>query len=157
MSTNNSDHLQLHLWEPGDSVLRTEFNENWEKLDASSAQAQADLANGLDAITAVLNAGGKLARIAWGSYTGNGKYGSANKTKLTFDFTPRLVFVGSNEDAAYDFNRFMYPHTNGCNKNQGTALTVAWGNNSIQWFASGDAYQMNESGKKYYYVAVGFV
>ena len=51
----------------------------------------------------------------------------------------------------------MYPHTNGCNKNQGTALTVAWGNNSIQWFASGDAYQMNESGKKYYYVAVGFV
>ena len=41
MSTNKSEHLQLHLWEPGDSVLRTEFNENWEKLDASAAQAQA--------------------------------------------------------------------------------------------------------------------
>ena len=157
MSTNKSEHLQLHLWEPGDSVLRTEFNENWEKIDASAAQAQADLTNGLDAITAVLNAGGKLARIAWGSYTGNGKYGSSNKTKLTFDFTPRLVFVGSNEDAAYDFNRFMYPHTVSSYVRSGATFTVTWGSSSIQWYNSSDVYQLNESGKTYYYVAVGFV
>ena len=42
MSTNKSEHLQLHLWEPGDSVLRTEFNENWEKLDGETAQIRAD-------------------------------------------------------------------------------------------------------------------
>ena len=42
MSTNKSEHLRLHLWEPGDSVLRTEFNENWEKLDGETAQIRAD-------------------------------------------------------------------------------------------------------------------
>ncbi len=42
MSTNKSEHLQLHLWEPGDSVLRTEFNENWEKIDGETAQIRAD-------------------------------------------------------------------------------------------------------------------
>ena len=31
MATNSSEHLGLHLWEPTDQVLRTEFNENWQK------------------------------------------------------------------------------------------------------------------------------
>ena len=44
MSTNKSEHLQLHLWEPGDSVLRTEFNENWEKLDGETARLDAAVA-----------------------------------------------------------------------------------------------------------------
>ena len=36
MSTNKSEHLNLHLWEPEDDFLRTEFNENFEKVDAAS-------------------------------------------------------------------------------------------------------------------------
>ena len=44
MSTNKSEHLQLHLWEPGDSVLRTEFNENWEKIDGETARLDAAVA-----------------------------------------------------------------------------------------------------------------
>ena len=35
MSTNTSQNLGLHLWEPTDQVLRTEFNENWQKLDTA--------------------------------------------------------------------------------------------------------------------------
>ena len=80
MSTNKSEHLQLHLWEPGDSVLRTEFNENWEKLDASAAQAQADLTSGLGAITAVLNyygAAEKLFRVPAGNFMPAPKVDSA--------------------------------------------------------------------------------
>ena len=33
MSTNKSANLNLHLWEPGDDFLRTEFNENFQKVD----------------------------------------------------------------------------------------------------------------------------
>ena len=40
MATNSSEHLGLHLWEPTDQVLRTEFNENWQKLDTAVGAAQ---------------------------------------------------------------------------------------------------------------------
>ena len=40
MATNSSEHLGLHLWEPNDQVLRTEFNENWQKLDTAVEAAQ---------------------------------------------------------------------------------------------------------------------
>ena len=40
MATNSSQHLGLHLWEPTDQVLRTEFNENWTKIDTAVNTAQ---------------------------------------------------------------------------------------------------------------------
>ena len=33
MSTNRTEHYQLHAWEPGDTFLREEFNENFRLLD----------------------------------------------------------------------------------------------------------------------------
>ena len=35
MSTNKSQNLKLHLWEPEDNFLRTEFNENFAAIDAA--------------------------------------------------------------------------------------------------------------------------
>ena len=35
MSSNKSQNLQLHLWEPEDNFLRTEFNANFAALDAA--------------------------------------------------------------------------------------------------------------------------
>ena len=58
MSTNKSEHLQLHLWEPGDSVLRTEFNENWEKLDGETARLDAAVAAAAESVPLV-----KLAEV----------------------------------------------------------------------------------------------
>ena len=40
MATNTSEHLGLHLWEPTDQVLRTEFNQNWTKIDTAVNAAQ---------------------------------------------------------------------------------------------------------------------
>ena len=51
MATNSSEHLGLHLWEPTDQVLRTEFNENWQKLDAAAAGLREDLTQGLEEVT----------------------------------------------------------------------------------------------------------
>jgi len=33
MSTKKTEHLGLHAWEPQDEFLRSEFNENFQKLD----------------------------------------------------------------------------------------------------------------------------
>ena len=32
---NYTKHYQLHQWEPGDAFLRTDFNEDLEKIDAA--------------------------------------------------------------------------------------------------------------------------
>ena len=47
MATNSSEHLGLHLWQPTDQVLRTEFNENWQKIDTAAAGLREDLTQGL--------------------------------------------------------------------------------------------------------------
>ena len=59
MATNSSEHLGLHLWEPTDQVLRTEFNENWQKLDAAAAGLREDLTQGLEEVTETLATGGR--------------------------------------------------------------------------------------------------
>ena len=37
MATNHTEHYQLNQWEPGDKVLRTEFNEDNAKIDGALA------------------------------------------------------------------------------------------------------------------------
>ena len=34
MATNHTEHCQLSQWEPGDQVLRTDFNADHKKIDA---------------------------------------------------------------------------------------------------------------------------
>ena len=47
MATNSSEHLGLHLWEPTDQVLRTEFNQNWTKIDTAVAETREEIAAAL--------------------------------------------------------------------------------------------------------------
>ena len=64
MSSQKTEHYQLHKWEPGDDFLREEFNENFTKLDAS-------------------------ARMTVGAYTGD----CASSRVIDLGFAPRAVFV----------------------------------------------------------------
>lgn len=68
MSSNNTEHLNLHQWEGGDPFSRAEFNENFAALDAAVA--------------------GRC-RIVVGTYTGNG--GSSQTIPLPF--RPKAVVV----------------------------------------------------------------
>ena len=64
MSSQKTEHYQLHKWEPGDDFLREEFNENFEKLDGA-------------------------ARVVTGTYTGDG-----NSSQLIhLGFQPQAVLV----------------------------------------------------------------
>ena len=68
MSTNKSERYQLNLWEPGDDFIRTEFNENFEKLDGA-------------------------ARVVFGTYTGDG----AATRHIELGFTPRVVYLNDSQ------------------------------------------------------------
>ncbi len=64
MSSLKTEQYQLHHWEPGDSVLREEFNENFAKLDVST-------------------------RLFFGSYTGDG----AAERLISLPITPKAVLL----------------------------------------------------------------
>jgi len=75
MSAQKTEHYQLHQWEPGDSVLRREFNENFAKIDTA-------------------------ARIVVGTYVGDG----AESRHIELGFQPRAVLVANDHGQMSAYN-----------------------------------------------------
>lgn len=115
------------------------------------------------------------ARIATGSYTGTGTYGSSNPNSLTFDFVPKFIWlygqmhnerwghlnynlgyctVVATDTLTTDFvgNRGFYQVGD---YNTMYAKKSADGKN-VQWYVTQNAAgQYNASGYTYYYLAIG--
>ncbi len=72
MSSQKTAHYRLHAWEPADSFLRAEFNENFSAIDAALAALE----------------GGKC-RMTVGSCTGDG----AASQHIELGFTPKAVLL----------------------------------------------------------------
>ena len=68
MASNHTTNYQLCQWEATDKVLRTDFNQDNQKIDAALAA---------------------VPKIAAGTYTGNG---AAART-ISLPFTPQVVFL----------------------------------------------------------------
>lgn len=112
---------------------------------------------------------GDKARVQFGSYVGTGTYGSSNPNSLNLSFTPRFLLVMKGDrptsSRSYaNFALFVYGVANGItvgpsSGNYEIPLYATWNKNSISWYNSnsdyGDTGQMNESGTKYRYVAIG--
>ena len=143
MSTNKSEHLQLHLWEPGDSVLRTEFNENWEKLDGETAQIREDLAAGLAGVT------NGLRKVAAGTYTGND-----GTTNIKLGFKPIAVLVFNQRLDVYGgwLTGLALANSPAYELNNTTTL-LKLTSNGFQAIHGTNA-SMNSSSYKYSYIAV---
>ena len=101
-------------------------------------------------------------RIEYGSYTGNGKYGSSNKNTLSFNHKPVMVFV---QEKKYVSNtkdhalRMVRESTwsNGVTDNYYYSQTVSWGDKSVSWYATSGTsadHQFNKSSTVYNYVAL---
>lgn len=65
-----TEHYQLHQWEGSDPFLRTDFNEDLEKIDTALGALSVD-------------------RIAQGSYVGDG----TNDRIIQLPFAPKFVIV----------------------------------------------------------------
>ena len=133
MATNSSEHLGLHLWEPNDQVLRTEFNQNWQKIDTA------------------VNAAAELPYVI-GTYTGNG---SNDKRTISLGFRPSFVLVSGLRSATRDdhdtLNRIAIwagPFSHGMVNATETGFTVQTDGSTIEQWP-----KLNESGYQYYYIA----
>lgn len=89
MSTNKSQNLNLHLWEPEDDFLRTEFNENFTAVDSAVKSAQTAAVNAQQTADKALSL-----PYATGSYTGNGKDISIN-----LGFRPSFLMISGMRSA----------------------------------------------------------
>ena len=111
-----------------------------------------------------------FAKFQTGSYTGNGKSGQSNPCSLTFNFTPKVVMIVPTE--VYDLGDVSSVGTlwgagiaiNGQTKGffavsefSGSKIycTISWSGATISWYSTNDSYQLNRSGKEYYWVAFG--
>lgn len=104
-----------------------------------------------------------MSRIEYGSYVGTGTCGYANPNTLNFSFSPKFVCVSlGTRDVGSAF--FIRPMPTACSLGyNGSELICTWRDLSLSWWyyttedpSSGYAWnQLNQSGKTYYYVAIG--
>lgn len=102
---NYTQHYQLHQWVPEDNFLRTDFNGDFEKIDAAIHKAQTAAEGAQSAAEAAQAAGegaqstadGK-ATIITGVYTGDD---TASRT-IHLGFQPKAVLVERRDAWRYD-------------------------------------------------------
>ena len=145
-------NYQLPKWEKTDRIQMEDFNDMTATLDAA-LKANADAA-------AAASAAGALCgncKIETSTYTGNGKYGSANPTTLTFPKKPTAVAVFGTyffllltdkftEDKApmiyYDSNTYW------------DSVYFNWQDGTVRFYESSAVKQGNMSGFTYQVIAL---
>ena len=142
MSTNKSQNLNLHLWEPDDDFLRTEFNENFTALDTAVKEDRS-------AIAAAQSTAEQLPYVV-GTYSGAGD----SVKNINLGFYPSLVLIFTNQkyinetSAAGKFSAF------GRNVNSQNKVTLTSEGFQIGPYDSKYIYpSVNNSGAQYQYVA----
>ena len=107
---------------------------------------------------------GDKARVQVVSYVGTGTNSSETPNSLVFDFAPKIVFILGWINTNSNFCQGMlsplldygFCMTSGYSGYGSSAyLTVKSSGNKITWTGKDPYYQLNESGAKYYAVAIG--
>lgn len=101
-------------------------------------------------------------KIATGSYTGTGTYGSSNPNSLTFEFEPKILLVLSNDATGGMLGiRGAQKATTGLATYNGTD-NITFNQNVVSWYYSSGGnsstypyIQMNQASMSYYYIAIG--
>ena len=153
-------NYKLPQWVKADQIKMDDFNGAFANIDAA-LKANADAAAGAASAAAVtalaldVGAGGKNCRVAFGSYTGTGKYGSANPNTLTFPIKPVLVVITSPDSVA----RHVRPVASSASGGGG-AVKLTWGERSLSWYTvdttNPEIRQDNNAGVTYQYMAFGY-
>lgn len=98
---------------------------------------------------------GDKARVQVVSYVGTGTYESDHPNSLTFNFVPKVVMItcGGDTNIFHAFYGMIQVVTD---LSTGYYVTVKWSKKTLSWYSNdGPSYQMNDSGYKYYAIAIG--
>lgn len=147
----------------------------WGFVQSSDRNAYPDIGteNGYEYIYIGIplgNAAQVPVKIATGSYVGTGTYGASNPNSLTFDFKTKVVIVYGNDyyystNGEYISYAFLFSGMPAYNclqtwqnastnmSNIGGYLTIDGA--SVSWYGNSASSQLNDSGKTYYYIAIG--
>lgn len=179
-NTNNTDSVKGKYIQgyptgyPVTSVYYIPADATFSNANGELVCDKAQLVTGYAAIPAgttieYLGKLGDKTRVQFGSYIGTGTYGESNPNTLNLSFTPRflLVMTGDrmNGIGSYaNFALFVYGVANGITVGPSSAnyeipLYATWNKNSVSWYNTDSDYrsggQLNGSGAKYRYVAIG--
>lgn len=154
MASRKTTHYQLSQYEATDLILRADANADNTKID-DALHAHDDT---LQAVQTELSGGGRITRIMFGHYVGDGQYGPDHKNSLQFEFTPVFVYVVEND------NHQKSPMVRGCtetNSTYGNAIHLSWTDNSISWWCdtgitNPHLAQNNSKDDDYYWFAIGY-
>lgn len=141
-------NYQFNLIESGDTFSPNPLNENMEKVEAALTGLDTDLSGQIAAAVTAMGSGGSTARIAYGSYTGDGASGYSNPKTLSFGFKPLLFAV------------YLYSGQTGYVLVRGTqnslaGFNVTWGDTSVSYYADSSSTMCNQERSTYHYVAIG--
>ena len=135
MATNHTTNYNLNLWEPTDSFVREEFNENTTKLDAALA-------------------GKGNCSVYISLYSGKGKYGSQFPTIINLPRNPTaVVVIGGGALLIAHFGR---AETSQVGVSGSGNCEASWGSNSPAMYlesSNSPAHQMNAQGNLYSVIA----
>ena len=109
---NYTAHYHLHQWEPEDSFLRRDFNEDFQKIDAGLA-------------------GRGDCSLLFGSYVGTGTCGPSEPTALTLGIPAKALWVSCGSCHAV----FLRGNTQAVNfsTSDGELLEVEWTQDGLSW------------------------
>lgn len=141
MSSEKTRVYRLHLWEPEDSFIRSEFNENTQNIE--------------DRMLTIQNMTDEATRVVSGTYTGNGMAGTTQFISLSG--TPFAVLVEMREGIRGTRGGSLFgglalrSHPVGdsntpCVSIQGQGFLVRNDHSHNYW--------SNEEGSEYYYLAL---
>ncbi len=143
---------QFKLIEGTDDFSPTPLNDNMEKVEEQLETME----ESLTAVTADLGAGNYNCRMAFGTYIGTGTHGESSPNVIQVGFTPVLIMVGTIEPSGlYWPTLVMRPMTAGI-IGGGYSIPFTWSDYSVQWYSESASMQLNEKGKTYVYVVLGY-
>lgn len=177
MSTNHTPNYALSQWQASDQVMRTEFNENHEKIDAALQALDAALAGkaAQSAVSALQSSVSSLQsavsrkqdassalKLAAGAYSGSG----AESRTISVGFTPKAVFVATADGLQGSTNSFVYgglavtggPVQIVFNSNAYNCVEITTNGFIVRQKQVGSSTHVsncNQSGTNYRYVALG--
>ena len=161
MASNYTENYGLCQWEATDNVLRTEFNEDNQKVETALNKLSTQMETKADQ-TALNAVAATIPKIAVGTYTGNG----VQSRTIPTGFTPKAVFVNSFFGGVYDYyeGRNYYGGltvTGGPLKwendpQNGTVLQITTGGFIVASYTQySNNSNTNVSGVVYHYLAIG--
>ena len=141
MSTNHTPNFSLCQWEADDKVLRSDFNQDNQKIDAALGEIR-----------------GALPRIALGSYTGTNEYGEDHPNSLTFEFSPKMVVIAE-KSASGDSDYTIMLRGQSVYATLGSAGTslgrCQWADNTLTWSSDHSVSTQFNYSTTYIYFAIG--